>query len=893
MKHIKLLKISAVAMLVLLTVSAIAVSGLYLYLAPQLPSIEGLSDVRLQTPLRIYSSDGTLLGEFGEKRRTPKTLDEIPVAMKQAFLAAEDDRFFEHPGVDYQGILRAALNLVITGQRGQGGSTITMQLARNFYLSSEKTYARKLSEILLALKIERELSKEKILELYLNKIYLGNRSYGVEAAAQTYYGLTLNELSVAQIAMIAGLPKAPSRYNPIVNPDRALARRNYVLSRMNQEDFLSDEEYELAKAEAVSAERHHSQVEVEAPYVNEMVRAEIVEQFGDEAYTRGLRVYTTIDNRMQQAANDSLWQGLVRYDQRHGYRGVIRHIDLETVELTPEPADTEKDDDVSEQTLAAEDETLTPEAVEDEAGAEAGGLERLLADDRTYGRFMPALVISAHEEDDPAAQLAAVVDTTAAAGDTAASEAAAVEPESEPLGKHARLLLKSGEEVILKWEGMVWARKYVSLNRVGDEPASVAEILKPGDVIWVSEAEIETEAGDIRMTWVLGQIPEIQGALVAISPSNGAIKALNGGFNFNSSNFNRVVQAKRQAGSSFKPIVYSSALEDAYTPASIINDAPVVFQDSALEGAWRPENYSGKFYGPTRLREALVRSRNLVSIRLLRSVGVGPVTRFAEKFGLQRSALPYDLSLALGSCELSPLELSRAFSVFANGGYLVEPYFIQRIEDADGSVLFEADPLEACASCVLAERGRTPVQIPDENQDESDDTLVKLPRQAERTLEPRVAYIMHSILQDVVRRGTGVRAMKLGRNDLAGKTGTTNDQRDAWFNGYQPGLVGTAWVGFDQQKPLGNGETGSRAALPIWMDFMKVALAGVPEIVLPPPEGMVTVKVNADTGEAATDLDQNTVFEIFRAENAPQPKAAGTMAPTDPENSNPIPEQMF
>ena len=817
MKLFKLSKILLAVVLIPVTVSALGVTVLYLYLAPQLPSIEGLSDIRLQVPLRIYSSDGSLLGEFGEKRRSPKTLDEIPLLMRQAFLSAEDDRFFEHPGVDYQGILRAALNLLKTGERGQGGSTITMQLARNFYLTSEKTYLRKLNEIFLALKIERELSKERILELYLNKIYLGNRAYGVAAAAQVYYGKALDQLDLAQVAMIAGLPKAPSTYNPVVNPERARIRRNYVLYRMRNLNYISDEDYVRTSEALVTAERHSNQIEVQAPYINEMVRAEIVNQFGDEAYNRGLRVFTTVHNKLQKAANDSLWNGLVDYDQRHGFRGVIRHIDLA-----------------------------------DKTELDAAEVALLLEDNHDYGRFQPALVLAVQEKDEAKEQTA-----------------------------FAEATLKTGERIRLEWSALEWASPYITYNRKGPTPQTVAEIVQPGDVIWVAQ--------DKQQAWTLGQIPEVQGALVSISPSDGAIRALTGGFDFAHSKFNRAIQAKRQAGSSFKPVIYSAALANGFTTASLINDAPVVFEDAALEASWRPENYSGKFYGPTRLREALVKSRNLVSIRLLRAVGISTAISFARNFGLDEDALPHDLSLALGSCELSPLELTRAYAVLANGGYLIKPYFIQRIEDADGTILFEADPAVACAACVLAQKqSLQPVLLEDEEE-----SMGRLPKQAEQTLEPRLAYLMNSMLQDVVRRGTGVRAMQLGRNDLAGKTGTTNDQRDAWFNGFNQELVAVAWVGFDQLKPLGNSETGSRAALPIWIDYMREALQGVPEKPLVRPDGLVNVKVNAETGEAATDTDMDTVFEIFRSEEAPQPgdSTANQRSPVGGEA--PLPEQLF
>jgi penicillin-binding protein 1A len=822
----RFLKTGIVFALILFTVSAIALAGLYVYLNPRLPSIEGLSDVRLQVPLRIYSSDGSLLGEFGEKRRSPKTLEEIPPRLRQAFLSAEDDRFFEHPGVDYQGILRAVFNLISTGERGQGGSTITMQLARNFYLSSEKTYIRKLSEIFLALKIERELSKEKILELYLNKIYLGNRSYGVAAAAQVYYGTTLEELTLPQIAMIAGLPKAPSRYNPIVNPERALTRRNYVLSRMNELGFISDDEYVMARETPVSAELHRGNVQVSAPYINEMVRVEIVDQFGDEAYTRGLRVYTTVQDRLQEAANESLWNGLVAYDRRHGYRGVIRHVEI----FADEPLDD---------------------------------LQMNIKDDRSYGKFEPAIV--------------AAIDTVT----LPASAAEGDEQQAQISEQQASIVLRNGDTAVLKMSGLSWAKPYISVNRTGNEPERIDEVIKPGDVIWV----IQNKDG----MWELGQIPEAQGALVSISPNDGAIRALTGGFDFQHSKFNRAVQAKRQAGSGFKPFIYSSALAESFTPATLVNDAPVVFEDDALEASWRPENYSGRFFGPTRLRMALYKSRNLVSIRVLNSVGIRHATRFVSRFGFDENEVPHDLSLALGSAEVSPLQQARGYAVFANGGYLVDPYVIQRIEDADGAVLYEADPVVACVPCVLADR-----RLQQRDAAEAEESLGKLPKQAEQTLEPRLVYQMNSILQDVINKGTGQRARSLGRNDIAGKTGTTNDQRDAWFNGYSPDLVAVAWVGFDQLRPLGSKEAGSTAALPLWIEFMATALGGKPEKQLKRPKGLVTVKINAETGEPATEQDKNTIFEIFRSENAPGVESSVNEVPVNSgSQDDPIPEQLF
>jgi len=866
---LKFLRISSKIFIVLSILCFTGLIGLYLYLEPKLPSIDGLSEIQLQVPLRVYSSEGGLIAEYGEKRRSPKKIEDIPLALRQAFLAAEDDRFYEHPGVDYQGILRAAMVLVTTGKRGQGGSTITMQLARNFYLSREKTFGRKLNEIFLALKIEQQLSKDKILELYLNKIYLGNRAYGVAAAARVYYGKTLDDLSLSQLAMIAGLPKAPSKYNPIVNPKRALQRRNYVLKRMLELGYISEEDMRFAKAQSVSAGLHKSQVEVSAFYVAEMVRYEISRQFGEEAYTTGLNVFTTLDGRLQNAANRSLRHALQAYDRRHGYRGAEQQVDLspEGVEFTTQ-----------------EQEMLWEESVEDLS---------------VVGAMHPALVL-------------------------------------EVADKGARVYLEGGRLIQLDWEAMKWAKAFINRNRQGKEPREAGDILKKGDIIRVYKEKDK---------WHLGQVPQVQGALTSLRSNDGALQALVGGYDFHKSKFNRAMQAKRQAGSSFKPFIYSAALSKNYTAATLINDAPVVFHDSTMEGTWRPENYSGKFFGPTRLREALVKSRNLVSIRILRSIGVRYATDFAKKFGFDSARLPHNLSLALGSGEMSPLQLSRGFAAFSNGGYRIKPYFIQRIEDLKGNILFEADPEVACVRCELKARGislsqplvasaneqerekaeqlrqeqllsaalqnkqNSPVSVKRDGADtvagvEGKKAVIepggaetglgyKLPRQAERAADARVIYIMNSILRDVIKRGTGRRALVLGRSDLHGKTGTTNDQKDAWFNGFNNKLVATAWMGFDQQKlSLGNYETGSKAALPMWIEFMKTALEGMPETRMRRPEGLVNAKINAETGELANATDTNVAFEIFRAERAPKSMSAAKI-PSGVDEYNVIPEQLF
>ena len=783
--------------------------GIYLYLEPKLPSIETLKDVQLQVPLRIYSSDSLLIAEYGEKRREPLAYDEIPEQMIQAFLAAEDDRFFEHPGVDYQGILRAAAQLLLTGERRQGGSTITMQVARNFFLSSERTYTRKLNEIFLALKIERFLSKQEILELYLNKIYLGQRAYGVGAAALVYYGRPTDKLKLPEIAMIAGLPKAPSKINPVTNPERALNRRNYVLRRMFELDLIDQAEYESAKAEPISAELHTAPSEVEAPYVAEMARAEAVRRFGQDAYTQGYTVFTTIESHLQEAANLALRKAIQAYDKRHGYRGVSGHL-----ELAEETDDQQIIEFLRQQPKAA-------------------GLEK-------------ALVISLEEQ-------------------------------------NAQAVTETGERIELTWAGLEWASPYIDHDRKGDAPKTAGDIFQPGDQIYLYlEQPDEGEP-----FWRLGQIPDVAGALVSIAPDNGAIKSLVGGYDFYQSKFNRVIQAKRQPGSGFKAFIYSAALEAGFTPASLINDAPVVFEDDTLEAVWRPENYSGKFYGPTRLRYALTHSRNLVSIRLLRKMGISFAIQYASRFGFDTGDLPRDLSLALGSGAVSPLQMGTGYSVFANGGYYVSPFIIDSIRDNQGELLYQANPVQVCDEAQLAayeaqpqSESEPPPQVSGETTAEADTDALpeETPpplRCAKRAISEQNEYLMHSMLRDVIQLGTARKARVLGRNDIAGKTGTTNDQRDAWFNGFNHHMVTIAWLGFDNVEPLGRGEVGGRAALPAWIDYMQVALNGIEEKVPDLPPDMVTMRIDVDTGEPVSAGSGNAIFEVFEAKNAPEPPPKG------------------
>tara|TARA_R110001592_G_scaffold320639_2_gene598788 strand:- start:109389 stop:111887 length:2499 start_codon:yes stop_codon:yes gene_type:complete len=804
--------------------------SLYLYLSPKLPSVESLRQIKLQTPLRIYSQDSQLIGEFGEKRRTPINFSDIPPLYVKALLSAEDDHFYSHSGVDIAGLLRAASQLITSGEIKTGGSTITMQVARNFFLSNTQTFTRKFNEILLALRIEDELSKDEILTLYANKIYQGNRAYGIDAAAHVYYGKTIKDLNLAQLAMIAGLPKAPSAYNPIANPDRALLRRNWILKRMFDLGHINKETYDLAKIEPVTANYHGYNVELDAPYVSEIARKEILEMVGPQAYTDGYRVYTTVNSRLQRSAQQAVQKGLLAYDQRHGYRGPESHI--------------------TEQTQWATTLSKTP----------------------AYGDLIPAIVTQTRDQS-------------------------------------INVLIGPNEEVEISWEqGLKGLRQYNSPNSRSAPIKTSDEIFSSGDLIRIQQK---------NNRWQLSQLPKAQAAVVALNPQNGGILALVGGFDFRQSHFNRITQAKRQPGSNFKPFIYTTALEHGFTAASMINDAPVVFDDKLLENTWRPENDSGKFYGPTRLRKALYLSRNLVSIRILRSIGTKTAIQGLERFGFDTSEFPRDLSLALGSHAVTPLQVATGYAILANGGYRVAPYLIERIEDAKGDVVYQAAPLTVCEHCdpeanVVAkneigtinlehnltasskQEGSAGSQATTENK--SNKTL--LPSDnfpvAPQVISPQVAYIIDSILKDVIRKGTGKGARVLKRSDLAGKTGTTNGPKDAWFSGYSSHIAATAWLGFDGNLLLGRREYGGSAALPIWIDFMKDALAGSAEITRAQPEGIVMIRIDPNTGLRVGPEHANAMFEIFRKDHVP-PMAdkSPNMNNEDSPQNTPRPEDLF
>ncbi len=779
----------------------------YLVVVKDLPDVETLRDIQLQVPLRVYTQDAKLISVFGEKRRIPVRIDEMPSDLKNAFIAGEDARFREHPGVDYQGIIRAVWTLATTGEKSIGGSTITQMLARNFFLTLEKTFTRKIKEIFLALRIERELSKDEILELFLNKILLGHRAYGVGAAADVYYGKPVGQLTLAQSAMLAALPKAPSRINPITSPARAMSRRNYVLGRMLELGYINDAEYQQARNERNTAYYHGATTEVSAPYLAEMVRKEMLARFGQAAYTGGYKVYTTIDSRLQAAAKQSVTDGLEDYDRRHGYRGAEARIILKDTDTTSDW-----------------DEILRPY--------------------KTVAGMVPGLVTEVDED------LALVYQA-------------------------------DGQTIALTLADVKWARKFITRDRVGSAPESVADVLNQGDII-------RTQINDEGQRQ-LAQLPEVEALLVSLSPLDGSIKALVGGYDYTRSKFNRVTQSRRQPGSGFKPFIYSAALEKGKTTASVVNDAPIVFSDSELEREWKPQNYSEKFFGPTRLREAMVNSRNLVSIRLLRDIGIPYAREYISHFGFDPAELPSNLSMALGSASLKPLSIARGYSVFANGGYLIDPYFIKRVVDAKDTVVIAASPRVVCEGCentdepeakpVAAELTRPsfrPLQLDGEAdlQVTAQETIEARDAIASTSPAPRViseqnAFLVRSMMMDVIRRGTGKKARVLGRNDLAGKTGTTNEQRDAWFSGYNNEVVTSVWVGFDSHEPLGRYEVGGKAALPIWIDYMRVALRDVPDQPVEIPEGITQARIDPETGLLARLENPTAIMEVFETGSLP------------------------
>jgi len=789
------------------------VIGAYYYVAPGLPKAETIRDIPLQIPLRIFSRDGQLISEIGERRRILVTWNDLPQHVVDAFVAAEDQRFFVHPGIDYRGILRAIVELATTGDISSGGSTLTQQLARDYFLTREQKFTRKLREAFLAYKIEKEFTKEQIMALFLNKMFFGQRAYGVAAAAQVYFNKDLADLNEAEAATLAGVLPAPSRYNPVYSAANAERRRGYVLGRMRDLGYIDDDTYDVAMAWPMESRLYGAAVELNAPYVAEMVRTEMLNRYGEATYTDGYQVVTSLDSRHQKAANYSLRNGLLEFTRRRGYRGPI-------------------------QKLALSDELLSSPFTE-------WPIEiRELLEQYAPGGLSVALVTAINEDNS------------------------------------ASLVMLGGKTERLPWSGIRWAKKFIDRETTGPEPTSAAEVLAIGDLIYVMPTT--------RRTWALAQVPEAQGAVVSIDPFDGAVTALTGGFDFTTSKFNRARQAFRQPGSSFKPFIYSAALDRGNTPATVVLDAPVVINSSELEAVWRPINYSGRFYGPTRMREALVRSMNLVSVRLLLfETGIGNAVRHIEKFGFGGAALPRNGSLALGGGAASPLDMAQGYAVLANGGHAVKPYVIDAIYGPEGETLYRADPAIVCDECVPGDRPAAvfgdeqsqPMSLeemaeiatvyrPDATVDPELFSNVNIAPQA---ISPQNAFLVQDMMRDVVKRGTGRRAMALGRNDLSGKTGTSNDRRDAWFGGFNADLAAIVWVGYDDDLPLGPGEEGSRTALPIWVEFARIALAGVPEHQMPMPEGIVSVLIDRATGCRARAGQGNTTFEVFEQDNMPEP----------------------
>ena len=729
-------------------------SGIYIVLLPQLPDVASLKHFQFKTPLQILSRDGQLIAEYGDEHTTPLTYRQIPPMFIKAVTAAEDNHFFTHSGIDPRGLARATLELIMHGgvHLGQsGGSTITMQVAKNYFLSQERTFARKFTEILLAHEIEQSLSKQEILTLYVNKIFLGHRAYGIAAAAQVYFGKNIRDLSIDQMALIAGLPKAPSRYNPVDNAPRALERRNWILGRMRSLGSITAAQYDRAVHAPLGLNYRGTVSEVNGLYLAELVRDTLVKRYGEAVYTSGWKVYTTVEGNRQNAANLAVRDGLIDYDHRHGYRG--------------------------------------PEA----RGASLADL----TDTHVIDGMMPGLVTAV-------------------------------------LPDHLAVTLRDGENIVIPWSGLSWARRALAQGRVTYPPTRADQVAQVGDIIRC----VHRDHG-----WELTELPKVQGLLVALDPRDGALQGMVGGFDFFASKFNRVLQGGRQVGSSLKPFIYAAALDHGYTPASMINDGPLSF--SFGDQVWQPQNDDGEFMGPITLRRALYLSRNLVSIRLLQNLGIATAIDYCQRFGLPADHMPRNLTLALGSADFLPLQMLTAYATFANGGHRINPYFIDHISDAHGKVIWRAHPVVVCTQCAAG----TPA--------------------APRVIPANVAFEINSILHDVIVHGTGRGALAIGRSDIAGKTGTTNEARDAWFDGYSPTLVAVTWVGYDTPSPLGSGEFGGVAAVPIWNRFMAYALNGQPQVGWSKPPGLNAVWLNKNTAQATTASDPDGYTEYLPADKTP------------------------
>lgn len=783
---------------------SLTLAAVFLYLNPQIPDAESYRHVKLETPLRVFTADAALIAEFGERRRIPIRFDEVPRHFINALLDTEDKRFYQHRGIDFISLTNDTFGLVksllLEGSLGPGASTITMQLARNISFSLERRFLRKFKEMLLALKIETELEKDEILELYINEMPFGKRAYGAEAAARTYYGKPLGELNIPQLAMLAGVLQAPTAGNPINGPERALRRRNLVLSRMRAQGSITDAEYNDAVAAPITAGLHGRDLDVPAPFPAEWVRQQLLDRFPD-LYTGGYAAYTTLNSRNQAAATRALRNGLIAYDRRHGYRGPEAQFD-----------DQEKG-------LAA------------------------LANLTVLGGLVPALVTGVSHD-------------------------------------QATATLADGASITLEMAALRW-RPHIETDVRGPVPKRPRDAVQPGDLIRVQA----TEEG-----WRLAQLPEIQGALVSLDPATGAVLALEGGFDFGINQYNHALQAARQPGSGFKPFVYSAALQNGTTPASIFMDAPLVHDDANLESQYRPRNDNNRYNGPTRLREALYRSINLVSMRVLMRVGAGNVLTHAQRFGFDTGSFPRNTQLAIGggTMAVTPIDMASAYAVFANGGYRVQPHIVNRVADIDGAIVFEPQHAAVCRSCGSEQSSALPAEEPVNLED----LLAQSPAApAESAIDERNAFIMHQMLKDVIQRGTGRRARVLERTDIAGKTGTTDDAADTWFNGYSPDVVTSVWVGFPDHAPLGKREYGSNNPLPIWIDYMRTALDDLPESHPAQPPGVLSMRVDARTGALASGPQDDAIFEYFLAEHAPQPQRLD--ADSDESAPNIRPEDLF
>ena len=865
-----------------LFLGGISIIGMYFYLKPELPSVDVLREVKLQTPMRIFTQDGKLISQYGVKRRIPVSLDEVPETLVQALIATEDSRFYSHIGVDPIGVARAFLNLIVTGERGQGASTLTMQMARGFFLTREKKFSRKIRELFIALHMEQELSKDEILELYLNKVELGHRAFGFGAAAQVYYGKNLNELNLAQLATLAGLPQAPSKLNPISRPELSKQRRRIVLLRMLDEGYIDRQQFDKASQAPITAKKHGAELGLDAPYLADLIYHEMVDIYGKEiAETSGFNVYATADYGMQKAAQEAVIQNLHDYDERHGFRGPLAQL-WEPLELPLKVGDASSEDIDS---LFA---SSLP------VNQSAWSIEKITAHLDSVDEIkplLPAVVIAVFE-------------------------------------KSVEVIIADGQKITLVWDGLDWARPYIDDQTQGDAPEFASDILKEGMLVYIRQRPQDG-------VWQLGQFPDATGALVALDPFDGAVKAVVGGYSFYHSQFNRATQAKRQVGSNIKPFVYAGAIDSGYTLASIMNDAPINQWDSSSGVAWRPQNSPAVYEGPIRLRVALGMSKNVVSVRLLRGVGLDETVDYISRFGFDKDDIPRDETLSLGSGSHTPIEVVSGIAVLANGGFAVRPYFIQRIENDLGDLIWQADPVYASSPCETDTSDGNAAKYVDveamlaaefSQQANADMPAKPIKRSAEQVITPQTAFLVSEMMRTAVKAngnwsnktywlGTGWRAKNLlQREDIGGKTGTTNDSKDTWFSGFAGHLVATSWVGFDDASRqlgrvsrnqnlvnkdpekfnwIGNAmigvEDGAKGAQPAWIRFMQVVLKDQEEVPLNIPEGIVRVRIDRETGKLTRRTDHTAMFEYFKVGTEPTTYVVDDelLLPIDEENPKP------